>query len=126
MGTVYFPQGTTANQVCVKIQNRDKGTFGLWLLQRKVKDTIENQGQGLDDKDYETIKDSKYELEDGVKYVAVHYSGMDIELVLWGFINLIVFVYFDGCMRFFNWNVFITEEELFKGNDWIQMVIQDK
>ena len=81
IGTIYFPQGTTANEVCVKVQKREKKEFGLWLFQQKIKDS-NAQSRGIDDSDYVTIKDSKHVLQDNTQYIVIHYSGMAIELAM--------------------------------------------
>ncbi|KAK2166250.1 hypothetical protein LSH36_40g04006 [Paralvinella palmiformis] len=84
IGTTYFVEGTTANEVCVYITKSQKNEFGLWLLQiAKHGDTsIMTSSDDVDSGNYETVKDSKYVLQDGVRYVALHYSGADVELVL--------------------------------------------
>ena len=84
IGTTYFIEGTTANEVCVHITKSQKNDFGLWLLQISKEDdsSIIASSDDVDSAKYETVKDSKHVLRDGVHYVALHYSGADVELVL--------------------------------------------
>lgn len=83
-GTVYFPEGTTANEVCEYISRKQQSataSFGLWLLQIATGDVKDGQPEQTDDGSYTNVKDSKYRLKDGPKYVALHYTGPDIYLV---------------------------------------------
>jgi len=80
IGTEHFPVGTSANDVCTTIMEKQKASMGLWLLQVKVNDP-ENYPD-VEDGCYVTIKDSKYQLEQGKLYFAVHFSGSGIVLNL--------------------------------------------
>ncbi len=85
-GTLYFREGTTANEVCVEINKRHGAKeSGIWLLQIQSRDPRPSESNNNDgllrEGEYETVKDSKHKIADGKKYVALHYTGMDIFLV---------------------------------------------
>ena len=79
MGTIYFPEGTTANQVCRRVMDRQKTTSGLWLMQTRVKNPHLHSGS-LEDGEYAPIRDSKHVLQDGTEYVILFYNGPPIFL----------------------------------------------
>lgn len=88
-GTIYFPEGTSANDVCVTISKKHGANTGLWLLQTpKVKSTagskaVNNNEAVLTNDMFDTIKDAKHRLVESSSghYVALHYTGPDIFLV---------------------------------------------
>lgn len=83
-GTVYFPEGTTANQVCEYISRKQQNTtsnFGLWLLQIVKGEIHDGMLEQAVEGNYTQVKDSKYQLTDEEKYVALHYTGPDVYLV---------------------------------------------
>lgn len=81
-GTVYFPEGTTANEVSEYIARRYQGTasMGLWLLQTATGEVKDGQLEQADDGSFANVKDSRHQLTDGNRYVALHYTGPDIYL----------------------------------------------
>ncbi len=77
MATEMFPEGSTANDVCVHVSKKHGADqMGIWLLQEKVPDP-ENY-ENLDDKCFHTIKDSKYILQKEKLYYVVHFTGSDV------------------------------------------------
>lgn len=82
IGTTYFPEGTTANNVCLHISNKmaslsKKGSagIGIWILQVHVPPEERHLYKDLEDGTYATVKDSKHTLREGQKYVALNYTG---------------------------------------------------
>lgn len=80
-GVVYLPEGTTANNACIHITERQKvatGSAGIWLLQSRPLDA---QGNPMDGTDFQNIKDSKHLLSESNEYAALYYTGPDIYLM---------------------------------------------
>jgi len=79
------PLGTTANQACEHIsekQRRKTGETGLWLLQTKSA-TATDGGSGDADTGggFVNIRDGKHKLIDGNQYTALYYTGPDMYLM---------------------------------------------
>ena len=82
IGTSYFPEGTTANSVCLHVSSKmaslskkPNAAMGLWILQVHVPPEERHLYKDLEDGTYATVRDSKHTLREGQKYVALNYTG---------------------------------------------------
>ena len=79
IGTSYFPEGTSANNVCLHITDKMAGleskARGIWILQVHVPPEERHLYPDLEDGMYATVRDSKHSLREGQKYVALNYTG---------------------------------------------------
>lgn len=81
IGTAYFPEGTSANSVCLHITDKMAGLekkssgMGIWILQVHVPPEERHLYTNLEDGMYATVRDSKHMLREGQKYVALNYTG---------------------------------------------------
>lgn len=72
IGTMYFPAGTSVNEVARHVMKRQETTSGIWLIQMRVSqpELYDNVQDGC----YVNVRDSKHQLEDK-QYTAMYYNG---------------------------------------------------
>jgi hypothetical protein len=79
IGTSYFPEGTSANNVCLHVTDKmagmDAKAKGIWILQVHVPPEERHLYRDVEEDMYVTVKDSKHALREGQKYVALNYTG---------------------------------------------------
>ena len=76
IGTVYFREGTAANEVARYVMKRQQTTSGIWLVQKRVEDPSKHTN--VEDGCYVNVRDSKYKLQDGEQYSAMFYNGPNV------------------------------------------------
>lgn len=74
IGTMYFPESTTANEVIKTIMKHERTQSGIWLLQQKMADP--QQYSDLEEGLYRPVRKGQHQLaDDGNLYVAYLYNA---------------------------------------------------